>query len=254
MLGLESLESRVEGGDVDVIRSLPEARRGVLTEAMENDRWSIARYRAVCGMRRTGVRHDDGVDAGNFRILMRVRGASSAIRHQDEVARVEACTQRHSSQQVGHLVVGDFANAGGRLCHVHSQRLGDILADRLMRSFDIQAHLTAEEILRVDDAQHHIGIGDRRLDTASPVAGRTRRRARAFGANREVTVLHAGDRSAARTDGGHLDRRQGHVETPFLAHRLEQRLTVDDQADIEAGAAHVGGQDVLVAQQLTELL
>lgn len=68
--------------------------------------------------------------------------------------------------------------------------------------------------------------------------------ARAGGADDKLALDHAGDRTAARTDRGDLDSGLEHLVAVDLLARGDDGFIVDDHADVERRAAHVGGQDV----------
>ena len=56
-----------------------------------------------------------------------------------------------------------LVNAEGRLDHIDSQRLGDLLRDGAPCRFQVQPHLPAQETARVEIAKNKIRIGDGRI-------------------------------------------------------------------------------------------
>jgi len=190
---LEACEGHVDRADVDVIRGTPEPRRRMLANRERKGAMPVARDGAVRRMSRAGIGNDQRADARDFGKLMGVGCAGPAIGHQHEISWIVARTQRHAAQEIRHLVVRDLADAGGSLLHRHAERLGDVLAHRLVCRLDIETHLAAEEILGIDDAEDHIRIRDRRLETAAPVARRARRAAGALRPDSKMTVAHARD-------------------------------------------------------------
>ena len=144
------------------------------------------------------------------------------------------------------LGVEDLADAPGGLDHADAERLGDALFDRAARRCDIELHPAAEEVIRVEHAEHQIGIGRGRLGAAAAVAGRAGRRAGAARADLQFAGRIDGrDAAAAGTDRIDVDRMHADVGAADRDFRPHDRPAVDDHADIEAGAADIGRQNVL---------
>ena len=133
---------------------------------------------------------------------------------------------------------------------------GSAICSRIARSaaLEIELHASAEEIVGVEDAEHQVRIGDGGELAAAAVTDRTGRSAGAVGSNPQETPLHAGDRAAARRRWRELsiDRRVEMITADFVRAGHE-RLAVDHQRHVEARAAHVGGDDVAVADLLRQL-
>ena len=170
----------------------------------------------------------------------------------DEIARIVSALDRHLAHQVGHVMVGDLDDSCRRVAHTHIERPGDFLLDRLDRQRAIQLQVTTEEIVGIDVAQNNIGIGHRGVFAAAAVTGRTRIRPGALRPDPQPTETGQGDRAAAGADRHDVNRRHEQRVLADCRCRRDYRLAVDDQADVEAGAADVGADDVPVPQQFAQ--
>ena len=86
--------------------------------------------------------------------------------------------------------------------------------------FDIEGLVAAgaehgREELRADDAQHHVGIGDRKR-AAAPVARRAGAGTRRFGAHAQPAAVEREQRTAARSNGVHVDDRRADANARHL--------------------------------------
>ena len=111
-----------------------------------------------------------------------------------------------------------------------------------MRCRRVERELAAQEVARVDVAEHESSIRDGRVGAAPGVAGRAGLRARALRADPQQTAaVDPGDAAAAGPDVLHVHRREARdvsgedAVQPGLARELH--LAVPDDADIEARAA-----------------
>ncbi len=180
-------------------------------------------------------------------------GPGPAEREQREVLRVVAAQVDLAFDGAGHVLVDDVADQRGGLLDADAHRVGDLLPDGSLGLVAVQRHPTAVVGLRVDVAEHHVGVGDGRLGTALVVAGRPGVRAGAARPDVELAaqiVVDPGDRPAAGPDRQGLEHRDGdHPAVDDRAELVVADAGVDDQADVEAGPAHVTGDHVLVAQR-----
>ena len=102
------------------------------------------------------------------RVAGGVERAGAAVGHEHEVARVEAAADDLVLQRRRHLRVGDLDDAERRVGDREAERLGDLLADRLLG--EVAARLEAAALafgaegrLGGDVAEDQVGVGDRRL-------------------------------------------------------------------------------------------
>ena len=114
-------------------------------------------------------------------------------------------------------------------------------AERALRRGDVErgAGSTERRVGR-DAPEREVGVGDRRLLAAAPVArgagiGAGRRRAH----HQRAARVDAGDAAAARADGVDVDRRQPHREARDRVLRGDRGRAVGNQAHVGARAAHV---------------
>ncbi|SLH35736.1 Uncharacterised protein [Mycobacteroides abscessus subsp. abscessus] len=119
--------------------------------------------------------------------------AGAAVGVEDEVARVVAATDRQLAERVGHACVDYFADTCGRIDHADAQRLGDLGADCFLSGGLVDRHPAAEEVVRVDDTEHDVGIGNRHLGATALVADGTGIGSGAIGADAQRAVDDGGD-------------------------------------------------------------
>ena len=177
-----------------------------------------------------------------------VHGPGAAGDDQREVARVEPAADAHLADAGRHRDVDDVVDAGRRLDDSDAERPGEAALDRLLGGRAVEPHLAAEEGRLVDEAEHEVGVGDGRLRAAAAVAGGPGRGARALRADaQQPAVVDARDRAAAGADRVDVDRRQR--EPPAVDDRVghHERRAVLHERGVEAGAAHVDRQAVVLA-------
>ena len=169
-------------------------------------------------------------------------------REQHEVARVEALLDRRLVDEVRHLELDDLGDAARAGIDVHVQPLRDG-ADGAPRGGNVEAHGASGEVLGVQAPEHEVRVRHRGHLAAAAVADRPRLRPRALrphpeGAGDLVDADHA---AAAAADGLDVDLGQVVLVLVHLAAEGVGRLAAVDDPDVERRAAHVGGDDVLVA-------
>ena len=173
----------------------------------------------------------------------RVHRTGPAEREHGEVAGIVALQGGLAVDLLAHHAVDQAPHPHRRLGHVDAERVRDAAAQGPLGPAPAQGHGPSQEPVGVDEAQHHVGVGDGRLGAPLRVAGRAGHGAGAAGAHPQLTgVGEMGDRPSARADRVVGDHRQ--VHPPAVDHRVElvvAVLPVDHQAHVEAGAAHVGG-------------
>ena len=131
----------------------------------------------------------------------------------------------------------------------------ELVAERLhggARGLEVEAHAPAGEVRLVDAAEQQVRVGHRRPRPAAAVARGPGVGARALGADAQAAGLGVGERAAAGADRVDVDDR--HQQREALEHRLRRHvgLPVDDQRDVEAGAAHVDADQVRAVEQAGE--
>ena len=102
--------------------------------------------------------------------------------------------------------------------------------------------------LRVEPAQHQVGVGDGRAVAAAAVAGGPRLGARRSRADVEGAAgIAPCDRAAAGADDVQVDDRKLTGSPWKLPSVVTCDVAVLDQPDVEAGAAHVDRDDAVAA-------
>ena len=125
-------------------------------------------------------RHHDLGHVEHRRNVGAMQRAGAAEGDQREVARVEALLHRLGADGVRHVGVDDGEHALGSLVLVDAERLGEV-RERLVGALRHKRHLAAEEVVRIQPAEHEVGIGYRRRTAAPAVAGGAGLGARALG-------------------------------------------------------------------------
>ena len=111
--------------------------------------------------------------------------------------------------------------------------------------------------VRVDVTEHDIGIGDGGVGAAEIVRCRPRHGAGALGPDLQAVAhggVQPGDRAAAGPDGTRLQ--DGHIHPPAVDEGMvlvEPAAAGHHQAEVEAGAAHVRDDDIIIAERLADV-
>ena len=77
-----------------------------------------------------------------------MHGAGAAERQQREGREIDAALGGEHPHLVGHAHVDDALDADGGFEHVHLERAGDVLLQRLARRGDVERLRAAEEVVR----------------------------------------------------------------------------------------------------------
>jgi len=119
------------------------------------------------------------------------------------------------------------------------------------RALDAQTQTAAVEGLGRQIAEHNIGVGHRRLFAAQIVGSGARHRTSALRADLDPPggPIEAGDGAAARADRARLEHRDPDLPTVDERPRpVRARPAALDDAHVETGAAHVGENQIFLAQ------
>ena len=115
----------------------------------------------------------------------------------------------------------------------------------------LERHQPAGESLRVQVAEEEIGVGDRRLLAAAPVAGRPRIGARAARAHAQAArAVDPRDAPAPGPDGIHVHHRRPHRIRADESLGGDQRLAAPHHRHVIARAAHVERDEIPYARAL----
>ena len=134
-----------------------------------------------------------------------VERACPTERDQREVARIEAALHRDEADRVRHVLVCDPDGRQRRGFGREAQRVAEP-GEGVARGGRVDLHPAAEEVVRVEPAEHEIRVGRRRLGSALAVCDRARLGA---GAPRphvqEAALVEPADRASAGADRRHRD-------------------------------------------------
>src|SRR5438874_9767008 len=172
-----------------------------------------------------------------------------------ELEGVVALLDGAGADRVGHAVVDQGDHADGGVQFVQLELRGEPL-DGLLGQVGLDGHGAAQEVVGPEPAKREVGVGDRGLGAAEPVARRPGPGARAAGPNPEgapwVDVGDAAATSAQRVDvdHGYQDRVAG---DPGVAGGGLGDPARGDNADVGAGAAHVEGDQVVAPAVFADL-
>ena len=224
---------RAERPDVGAGRLVPDHGGGVAVGAQH------ARRR----------RDDHRPRAGQPAERVGVQRARAAEGDQREVAGVEALLHGHQAQRAEHVLVDDVHDAGrGRLHAAQLHRVRDGL-DRGLGGLRVEGDLAAGQ-LGGQVAEHHVGVGHRRLGAAHPVRGRAGHRPGRLRADpqRPGQRRDVRDGPAARAHRPDVHRGGPHLEVADHGLPPDPRQQVLHQRDVGGGAAHVEREEVAVAR------
>ena len=196
------------------------------------------------------ARHQHAGDRQMLRQRTGMQRPGAAERDQGEAARVIAAADRDQADALGHSRVQHSVDAERRRLHGHVERAGDPALDGGAGETGVERHVATGEVRRVDIAEHHRGVGHRRLGTAPPVGRRARHRAgRARPGPQAAGAVEPGDRAAAGADRVDVDHRHAQPMAGHHAFGANHRPAALDQGDVAAGAADIDGDQVAQARQ-----
>ncbi len=219
------------------------------------------REKAERGRGTRGRRHDDFADAEIARHGRGMGRPGAAEADQRIAPRIAAFLDQVNARRARHAFGHDLEDAGRRRDRRQAERFRD-LEHRALGRGAVELHASAKEEIRVEIAEHEIGVGHCWQSAALAVAGRAGIGPGAVRADLEqADLVDAGDRAAAGADFDHVDDRRLDRQAAALleamdAGRFHARGNVDravlHQAGLGRGAAHVEGDDVALAGALAE--
>ena len=141
---------------------------------------------------------------------------------------IDAALHRDDADRGGHVGVHDVVDGARRVGDVDAERVGHATC-RARRSRSVGRERDATgEARRVEVAEHEVGVGDRRLGAAAPVARRAGFRAGRPGPDAQRAVgVEPRDAAAAGADLGEVDDRDLHGEAGTGAGAAEAALAAD---------------------------
>src|SRR5918993_5545739 len=153
-----------------------------------------------------------------------------------------------SARGIRHILVDNLVNAPGDLFDGHAESPPKP-AESITRRIDIQLHLTAKKIARIEVAENQIGVGDRWFGAALSITNRPRVCAGTFRTYfQKPERIDPRHTAAAGADLDHVDHRNAHRQPAAFSEtinpihlefmRLERAAILDD-TEFGGGAAHV---------------
>ena len=201
-------------------------------------------------------RHDELPHPQLARHPRRMGGSGAAQRHHGVAPGVVALLDDMDPRRACHVLAHDLIDSPRRLHRRQAQGFADS-ADRHRRGRSVQRHPAAQEEVRIEIAEHEIGVGNRRLRSPVSITGRTRVGAGAAGTHlQEAQVIDARDRPATGTDFDHVDDRRLYRQAAALLEAMDPRrlhhrgdvgTAILDQAGLRRRSAHVERDDVRLA-------
>ena len=150
----------------------------------------------------------------------------AAVGDDREVAWIAPLLRRDRPQRPGHARIRNPVDAVGRLEHREPERAGHALHGSLGER-RVDRDLAVGHLSRRHEAEHDVGIGDRRLDAPPAVARGAGRSAGALRADLEAACrVEPGNAAPAGSDLGDVDRR----DPQELARATDQPATGRDRA------------------------
>ncbi len=176
-----------------------------------------------------------------------VHRARPSEREQRAIAPVDAALDGNTAKGANHRGDCDADDAKRGLFDRHGHRLGET-GERRARPMEIELQPAAQHPVAVEVSQQQAGVAHGGKHSATPIAGRPRRRPGALGTDEERPVVEPRDRTAPGADG--LDADHWLADRPFAERTVAGDLgaAIDDQAYVGRRAAHVEADDVIQAK------
>ena len=130
-----------------------------------------------------------------------VQRPGAAERKQHEVTRIISFRNRNHTHRAGHFEVSEAQYGSGRFDPVQPRRAPDPGRKDMLAPWPRPRDGEPQQALGIEPAEDEVGVGDRRLGTAAPIADRTGIGARALRPDLDQCgCIDARDRAAARSD------------------------------------------------------
>ena len=192
-----------------------------------------------------GMRGDDHLgDAEGAGQLHRVHRPRAPEREQRAPATVDAAFHRDPAQSPQHRRVRHPHHAEGGLFHRLAHRRRERRDGGSGRT-GVEPDTAADHAIGIHVTQHQVGVRHRRPCASAGVAGGTGIGPGALRSDHQGTVVEAGDRAAAGSDGLHRDHRLTQRPAAERSVARHLRLAGEHQADIGRGASHVEADGVI---------
>ena len=130
---------------------------------------------------------------------------------------------------------------------VDRQWPGDLVGNTVLSRRQIEPKLAAEKVIRAQIAQNQIGVGHGWRRAAAAIANGSGIGAGACRPDlQHAAFIDDGDATAARADSANIEHGKRHCVAAHRSFRGETHLAVLDERNVEARAAHVHGDEILI--------
>ena len=184
--------------------------------------------------------------------------AAATKAYQVEPARIVAPLAGYGAEGAAHVGVDQQVDAVSRLNFGQVQWPGHIVGDGAAGQLGVDGEVTSQQVLRIQVAQQHVGVGYGGVLTAELVAGWAGESAGALGADAEgAAAVYGGDTAAPCAHFGQVDGwdaqdvaaapQQPVAHTDAAANlvlRGLQHLAVLNDGSLGSGSAHIQGHQV----------
>src|SRR5207247_3045816 len=138
--------------------------------------------------------------------------AGTTDREEREISRVQPSAYGHAADEIGHAGIEDVDDPDRRLFQAEGERLGDPLADGLLREAPVEPPRSTEEVIRVDAAEDDVRVRHGRIGAATRVRRGPGLGARALWTDfQEAGAVDPRDAAAPASEGDDLDHREAEV-------------------------------------------
>ena len=173
----------------------------------------------------------------------------AAAGNQQVISGVVAPFDGGDTDPVHHVFCGDLDDAVRGAVYVDSGGIGNVILDNLPGEIFIDFHPAAQQPGIREITGCYQGVGHRRPGAAAHITGRSRIGLGAVRADlQNLQFIQTGNTAATGADAGDVDHWQTHPDTGDVGLVDDVRQAVPHQADVETGAPHIDGDDVLIAQ------
>ena len=133
----------------------------------------IERGRTIGAKNRRFGKQEDPADTKRLRVTAAMCRTGSAIGKEHEVAGIETLEHDFLEDLHTHLLIRDALDGKRCLLDAYAHGFGDGPADCPARFTGLEFHSSPKEIVRIQIAQHDVGIGDRGLGSTQTITSRT---------------------------------------------------------------------------------
>ncbi len=217
-------------------------REGILQIGVEH---AVGGQHWGCG------RDQDGVDLQMSRHSADVQARGTPKGEESKVAGIDPAFHGQEADALSHRGRHHLMHAIGCLHGGEIQGGGNVLVQGLLSQVPVELGFPRQEIVRVQESEHQIGVRDRGVRAAFAIAGWPGISPSTLWAYMQHTSgIDLGDATTTRSQSLHVDH--GHRDLPagLKFFRGEMRYAVVDEGNVRARAAHIKADDLRQAHLL----